>query len=249
MTGLTNINGASLIKVNNTYLLYFSSHKGINIYLAYSQEIDKNYIFYGSVLHIEDTPCFDHIASPDVHIEDNHVVMYYHGMTESGQKTFKATSRSATSFISQDVPITPYYHREFKYKDDVFAICKNGNTDSIMYQKFDNKYIKLFHFLKGARHTTILADEDISIYYTVVGEAPERVYVTDLQGNGGEVLRPLYEWEGANKHLVRSKYGGINCLVNQLRDPFIYKENNQLYLLYSYGGESGIAITKIENNV
>ena len=33
--------------------------------------------------------------------------------------------------------------------------------------------------------------------------------------------------------------------VNELRDPCIFKENEDLYLLYSYGGESGIAIGKL----
>jgi len=33
---------------------------------------------------------------------------------------------------------------------------------------------------------------------------------------------------------------------NELRDPYIYSENSQLYLLYSYGGESGISFGKLK---
>ena len=32
--------------------------------------------------------------------------------------------------------------------------------------------------------------------------------------------------------------------VNQLRDPFFYKEKNKQYLLYSIAGEKGIGILR-----
>ena len=36
--------------------------------------------------------------------------------------------------------------------------------------------------------------------------------------------------------------------VNELRDPCIFKEDEDLYLLYSYGCESGIPIGKLIKN-
>jgi hypothetical protein len=33
--------------------------------------------------------------------------------------------------------------------------------------------------------------------------------------------------------------------VNQLRDPAIFEEDGQIYLLYAVAGESGIAIAEI----
>jgi hypothetical protein len=35
-------------------------------------------------------------------------------------------------------------------------------------------------------------------------------------------------------------------VVNQLRDPAIHEEAGVTYLLYAVGGESGIAITRLE---
>ena len=42
---------------------------------------------------------------------------------------------------------------------------------------------------------------------------------------------------------VRSTAYGV---VNQLRDPAIYEEAGETYLLYAVGGESGIAIAKVD---
>ena len=35
-------------------------------------------------------------------------------------------------------------------------------------------------------------------------------------------------------------------LVNQLRDPAIHEESGVIYLLYAVGGESGIAIARVD---
>jgi len=34
-------------------------------------------------------------------------------------------------------------------------------------------------------------------------------------------------------------------MVNQLRDPAIFEENDQVFLLYAVAGESGIAIAEV----
>ena len=34
-------------------------------------------------------------------------------------------------------------------------------------------------------------------------------------------------------------------MVNQLRDPAVYEEGNDVYLLYAVAGESGIAIARV----
>jgi hypothetical protein len=58
-------------------------------------------------------------------------------------------------------------------------------------------------------------------------------------------LRPELDYEGAKLPNERSKRGYIDERVNQLRDPAIYEENGETYLLYSVAGESGIAIAEI----
>ena len=61
-----------------------------------------------------------------------------------------------------------------------------------------------------------------------------------------EVLRPETDWEGANLPIKTSRSGHIDVPVNQLRDPTIYQEKGETYLLYSVAGEGGIAVARIK---
>jgi hypothetical protein len=88
-----------------------------------------------------------------------------------------------------------------------------------------------------------------------VGDAPERIYLSriDLRGDwrnwqaseSQEVLRPERPWEGAEAPLEPSIRSVAYGSVNQLRDPAIYVEADQVYLLYAIAGESGIGIARI----
>ena len=60
-----------------------------------------------------------------------------------------------------------------------------------------------------------------------------------------EVTRPEFDWEGANLPLQKSARSSINMPVNQLRDPFIFKEKENVYMFYAVKGESGIAFSKL----
>ncbi len=53
--------------------------------------------------------------------------------------------------------------------------------------------------------------------------------------------------EGAKEPLIPSSRGEMGIKVNQLRDPAIFEENGQLYLLYTGGGEQAIGIAKLSN--
>ena len=66
--------------------------------------------------------------------------------------------------------------------------------------------------------------------------------------NVGEriVLQPEFDWEGANAPLEPSVRSTAYGVVNQLRDPAIYVEGDDSYLFYAVGGESGIALARIE---
>ena len=48
-----------------------------------------------------------------------------------------------------------------------------------------------------------------------------------------------------NLPLQKSARSSINMPVNQLRDPFIFKEKENVYMFYAVKGESGIAISKL----
>ena len=61
-----------------------------------------------------------------------------------------------------------------------------------------------------------------------------------------EVMRPEHPWEGASAPNLPSVRSTAYGMVNQLRDPAIYEESGVTYLLYAVGGESGIAIARVD---
>ncbi|MDP6114750.1 MAG: hypothetical protein QGG53_23040, partial [Planctomycetota bacterium] len=60
-----------------------------------------------------------------------------------------------------------------------------------------------------------------------------------------EVLESEEDWEGGDLPLERSEYGTVRVPARQLRDPGIFQEDGQTYLLYSVAGEQGIGIAKL----
>ncbi len=88
-----------------------------------------------------------------------------------------------------------------------------------------------------------------------MGHTPERILhsTIDLSGDWRnwketdaiEILRPETDWEGADAPLEPSVRSVAYGHVNQLRDPAIYIEDDDVYLLYAVAGESGIAIAKL----
>lgn len=63
------------------------------------------------------------------------------------------------------------------------------------------------------------------------------------------ILKPEKDYEGVNLPIKPSQAGVAKGTVRQLRNPAIYEEYNQQYLLYSVAGESGIAIAKLKGTI
>jgi len=111
-------------------------------------------------------------------------------------------------------------------------------------------------FEPNMRHAGLLKRGNLLyVFWTRVGDVPESIMVStiDISGdwqqwkNAGEriVLRPERSWEGANAPLEPSVRSTAYGLVNQLRDPAIFEEGEDIYLFYAVGGESGIAVAKV----
>ena len=270
-----NINGASLIKVPEwvdnplgKYYLYFASHTGKYIRLAYSDSLTESFKIYdGEVLKLKDTNCKTHIASPDVHIDndDKKIIMYFHGDTNNFQETFISKSNNGLSFNSNNKPLGLFYFRVFKYKDKFYSIAKNKNEDSIIYQSdgWDGKFEPLFTILPNSRHTATYVEKDnLYIFYTTVGEAPESIYYCKIKLgetiedwevlDNKKLTKPTFDFEGAGSDLIPSNFGSSTLRwgekkLNELRDPCIYKEGDELFLLYSFNGEGGIALGSLNS--
>ena len=265
-----NINGASLIKVPDwlenplgKYYLYFASHTGKYIRLAYSENLRGPYkIYKDGTLKLNQTNCKSHIASPDVHIVGEEILMYYHGDLENGQKSFLAKSTDGLNFKTENKVLGEFYFRVFKYKDKVYSVAKNKNEDSVIYQSdsYDGEFKEIFNILPNSRHTAVyIKDDYLFIFYTIVGDAPESIYYCKLKISENvdewdvisnhKLCPPQYEFEGAGSQLIPSNFGSAtlrygNIPLNELRDPCIF-EDKDLYMLYSFSGEAGIAIGKL----
>ena len=111
-------------------------------------------------------------------------------------------------------------------------------------------------FSEDQRHTAVRLDGSrLSVFYTDAGDCPERILLStiDLTPDWMEwrasepvvILEPETDYEGADLPLEPSERGWSPERVRQLRDPGIYREGDETYLLYSVAGESGIAIARL----
>ena len=260
-----NINGPSLIKVPDwvenplgKYYLYFGHHNGQYIRLAYSDNVEGPYkVHHPGTLKKNQTNCISHIASPDVHIdeESKRIIMYYHGDIEGGQKSFISWSSDGINFETNNKVLGDFYFRVFKYKNKFYSIAKNKNIDGIVYESdsWEGEFKPMFNLLPNIRHTACLVKENILfLFYTTIGDTPESIKVLELDLDTWEpkrvevLIKPTEEWEGGNLPLTKSKPGSSTVYgggaVRELRDPCVYED----YLLYSLKGELGIGISKLE---
>ena len=199
-----------------------------------------------------------HIASPDLHIdaERKKIVMYFHGLEEVGyQATRVALSDDGLQFTTRPDLLGRTYFRVFHYKGATYAMAMPGQ----IYRSADG----MTGFEEGPllfnpdmRHAALLLRGDqLYVFWTQVGEAPERILlsVVDLSGDWRawkesepiEVLRPEFDWEGADAPVEPSIRSTAYGHVNQLRDPAIFEEDGRVFLLYAVAGESGIAIAEV----
>lgn len=260
-----NINGPSLIRVPDwiekplgRYYLYFAHHQGKYIRLAYADRLSGPWKTYEpGTLQLEGSFCTHHIASPDVHVDDERreIRMYYHGITDGGQKSRIARSKDGINFRARREILGEFYFRVFRWRDWYYAISK----PAFVYRSKDG--LTAFEkgptlFTDGIRHTALRLDGDVlSVFYSSIGDCPESImlarvelrpdWMTWKDSEPMLVLKPETDYEGARLPLAPSKSGWAPQPVRQLRDPAIFREDGKTYLLYSVAGEHGIAIAEL----
>ena len=277
-----NINGPSLIKVPDwieaplgMYYLYFAHHQGTYIRLAYADRLEGPWTTYEpGTLQLEQTPARKHIASPDVHIDDEtqRLIMYYHGPVDmstvilpspladgpdlrGGQCSYVATSTDGIHFTSGSEILGTSYFRVFDWNGYTYALGMPG----IFFRSKDG----LCNFERGPtlyskdmRHTAVKLDGDrLTVFFSLAHDCPEHILMSQIEltpdwiewqaSEPVSVLKPETECEGADCPLVPSERGSVHVPVRQLRDPGIYREGDETYLLYSVAGEQGIGIAEI----
>jgi hypothetical protein len=270
-----NINGPSLIRVPSwvenplgKYYLYFAHHSGAYLRLAFADRLEGPWTVHApGVLHVKEAPGRDHIASPDVHVDDaaKEIRMYFHQppakeSSAKEQQTYVALSRDGLRFTVRKEELGHAYMRVFEYQGARYGFGMGGTADGVFMKSPDG----LRPFEDGARclpkvrHSALWVEKDkLHLLYTIVGEAPERIihstvdltkdWKTWAPSPGEILLEPEMEYEGVKEPLVPSKNGAITGAVRQLRDPAIFHENGKRYLLYAVAGEQGIAIAELRN--
>ena len=262
-----NINGPSLIRAPKwlenplgRYYLYFAHHKGTYIRLAYADHLEGPWrIYEPGTLQVEDSYCYNHIASPDVHVDNEKrlITLYYHGwVSDKIQRTKVAVSKDGTGFTATPEILGEAYFRVFQWRGSYYALAMPG----IFYRSKDGltEFEKSpTHFTPNMRHSAVkLEDNTLRVFYSKVGDCPERILQSTIDltpdwtqwkaSEGSAVLEPEVEYEGADLPLEPSVSGLIMKRVRQLRDPGIFQEGDDTYLLYAVAGEQGIAIAKLD---
>jgi hypothetical protein len=181
--------------------------------------------------------------------------MYYHGVTEKGQKSKVALSKDGIRFAARPGILGESYFRAFRWGGYWYALGMPG----IFYRSKDG--LSGFEqgptlFTEDMRHSALKLDgSTLSVFYSNVGDRPERIllatvdlkpdWMTWRASEPAVVLEPETGYEGAHLPAEPSIRGWAPERVRQLRDPAIYRERGRTYLLYSVAGEHGIAIAEI----
>lgn len=261
-----NINGPSLIRAPlwfdeplGEYYLYFAHHQGTYIRLAYSDRLEGPWRIYElGTLRLEESHCYNHIASPDVHVNeaDREIRMFYHGWVgEEMQRSKVALSKDGVRFEALPNNLGEAYFRAFQWGGYYYALAMPG----ILYRSRDG--LRGFErgptlFTPDMRHSAVMVNgTELEVFYTNVYDRPERILRSTIDMNSDwakwtesepeVILEPDTEYEGADLLLESSVRGAVMERVRQIRDPAIYQEGETTYLLYSVGGEQGIAVAEL----
>lgn len=267
-----NINGPSVIRVPDwlpnplgKYYLYFAHHAGTYIRMAYAEDLQGPWhIYEPGTLHLNIAEAFrDHIASPDVHVDDasRQIRMYFHGVAKArpGQWTGVAHSKDGIRFSAKPDLLGKFYFRVWQWQDHWYAVAKNNNEGwGELYRANhpDGPFELRGNFLKDMRHAAVLVEgHTLRIFYSRVGDAPERVLMASVDMRGDwltwqptepmEVLRPEKEYEGIRYPIAPSAHGAA-IGVQELRDPFVFEDIRDRILFYTGEGEAAICVVRIK---
>lgn len=266
-----NINGPSLIRVPawverplGRYYLYFAHHQGTYIRLAHADALAGPWrIHTPGVLDLADSHFSEHIASPDVHVDEarREIRLYYHGCCVPDppqQRSRVALSTDGLHFAARDEFLGVSYFRVFRWQGWHYALAMPG----IIYRSRDG--LTGFEegptlFTPAMRHSAVRVRRGhLEVFYTSAGDCPERILLSTIDLTGDwlhwratapvTVLAPELDYEGANLPLEPSERGSIHEPARQLRDPALFTEEDRTYLLYAVAGEHGIAIADLTDS-
>jgi hypothetical protein len=221
---------------------------------------------------------YTHVASPEIYVDEarRRLVMWTHGWwtdmqrwplgaaearawaREHGYGQFTQSSESADGlhFTLHPAISKVSYLRVFPYDGYLYGLARLGqllrSKDPLASFEVGPNPFEGGPYADRVRHVaTLRRDRTLYVFFTGIGDAPERVMVStiDLAGDWNswkasapaELLRPEAPYECPGLPNVASAAGEIEGPARQLRDPAIFEEAGRAYLFYSICGEQGLA--------
>ena len=222
------------------------------------------------VLSLSDlTGCVDHIASPDVVVDPKTGAfrMYFHGVDRDSRKqlTFVAQSADGLNFTALPRPIANPYLRAVPWRGNWLGMSKGA----LIYLSLDGlggftpmaRPALPLHSPDGnahgdTRHVALLAQKDrLWVAFSRIGDAPEHIRFGDIDlllpldrwrlEAHAPLLMPELDWEGATIAVAPGRAGAAVGPENALRDPFLLRSGEDVWLFYSFAGEQGIGLARL----
>ena len=247
-----NINGPTVFKRPNFFpegpewIMYFAHHGGKGIREAYADNLEGPWAVQPrELLELGKISGRGHIASPEVLINEDSLELYYHCPYADFQYTFRAVTRDGINW-EYDPQVKGMFYLRFIQPG--YAIAKYKNDGGVLYRTTQGRFEEVGRLLPKMRHCSYL---DGKLYWTNIGDTPERIFRGDINpdkclvNNLEEVLAPVEDFETGRYSLAPSRPGAA-VRVNQVRDPFVLREEDKTYLFYSVRGEEAIALAVIE---
>jgi hypothetical protein len=202
-----------------------------------------------------------------VHVAEKHreITMFFHGPLAGDSKrqmSFLARSKDGLAFVAGCNPLAPFYLRTAIWNGKLLGTTMGGRLH--LSADGQSEFVQVAsHLQRGLcriRHAALHVVEDtLHLYYSRIGDAPERILRSRIAlvanpedwrmlAVDEEILKPEAVWEGAELPLLPSESGKARGPANALRDPAIFTENGESYILYAVAGEQGIALARIASS-
>jgi len=191
------------------------------------------------------------------------------------QRTRVAESADGLTFAAREPIVAAAYLRVWRWRGKVYGLAMPGllyraedwfspfERGPLVLQDRASAEAALRAGTGMVRHNAVrlvpgggnAGNDRLEVYFSRSGDTPERILMStiDLHDDWSrwsasepvEVIRPEREWEGADCEQIASKRGAIGGRAWQLRDPGVFEEDGNAYLIYSIAGEFGLAIAAL----
>jgi hypothetical protein len=225
---------------------------------------------------------YTHVASPEIYLDHPRkaIVMWFHGWWTDGQRwpasepaarawarqngfgqyTQVAESTDGLSFTARPAITRTSYLRAFTHDGVLYGMSRLGlllrATDPLARFEAAASVFRGSAYADRVRHVAVIERAgSLYIFFTAIGDAPERIMVATMSLAGdwkdwkaseaSELLRPEAPYECTTLPNQPSQAGDVKGPVQQLRDPGIFAEDGRTYLFYSFCGEQGIAAAEV----